>query len=73
MIGRLTLWPAFGKRFDTKKDVVAAFEGGHDFLIVTPGRLQGRYVSKKELKSHGDKEVLVRWSKKEPPLVLNIT
>jgi hypothetical protein len=60
----MTLQPAYGRDYRSKKAVVEAFEAGKDFQIASLGPDIGRYVTRDELVSaHVTGSVTIRYDR----------
>ena len=61
---RITLVPAYGRDYKSKKDLLADFDGGKDFKIQDIScQWDGSYAGKQELVDNGYKTVNIRYKK----------
>ena len=59
----LTLTPAYGHDYKSKKEVVQAFSEGKDFIIATPFHpSSGKYCNKQDLKD-SNHSIVIRYKK----------
>lgn len=63
MDSTLTVIPAYGKDYKSKKEVEEAFESGADFKIMNPG-YGGRYINKQDALQFGANELKIRYANK---------
>ena len=61
---RITLVPAYGRDYKSKKDLLAAFDENLDFKIADIScPWYGKYAGKRELLEHGYTEANIRYKK----------
>lgn len=67
----MTLIPAYGRDYKSKKEVQEAWEDNQDFKIVSMGGYMGCYVTRAELKGH-ESRVSIRYAKNRRVMSINV-
>ncbi len=68
----MTLTPAYGRDYKSKKEVLADFDAGKDF-VANDIQSSGSYTNKTDLIAMGFKEVTVRYSGLRKVTVVKLT
>jgi len=67
----MTLTPAYGRDYKSKKEILADFDAGKDF-VANDIQSSGTYTNKADLIAMGHKEVTVRYGKLRKVTVIKI-
>jgi len=68
----LVLSAAYGRSYNSKKDVITDFDANKDFVIQSIGPDMGRYVNKEQLVKAGIKEVNIRYARLTKVAVIKV-